>query len=293
MQYADGWQASARHSNRYRPSTSRKDPMSRSDIIVKEQDLTYLSWNECFSPSGLGGTRAKAREGRGCNAVYYKRSRTGALGRDNRDLVAQLVGARLADALGFEHAPFQLVRAYLYPGEQATWVVRSKSYRKAGERAVSIEDYLELCGDPRETPLEFFARRGWGEQAAQTLFFDYLTATRDRDASCFEVLLDAGGSARLSPLALRSMSLANAFPLDSWRRDPCADIASASFLTLGSQSDNLAYVARILGVVPKPHSLKKTLLGNLSEAVDDPSFLEGCFEIVNERWDAYARICNL
>ena len=46
--------------------------MRINDITLATQDLRYLSWDECRSPSGMVGARPKAREGTGANAVYYK-----------------------------------------------------------------------------------------------------------------------------------------------------------------------------------------------------------------------------
>lgn len=267
--------------------------MSRSDIVVKPQDLTYLSWDECTSPSGMTGVCAKAREGRGVNAVYYKRSHVSAFGYGYRDLLVELIGSRLAEILGLDHVSFQLVHARLQPDGPLMWVVKSKSYRKSGERAVGLADYMELGANPQETPLEFLCRSGWTRQAAQIVFFDYLTATRDRDISTFEVLLDVKGAARLSPIASCSMSLVNAYPLGLWRREPLAHLSSGAFLSFESQADSLGFAAKTLGPVPKPRALKRCLVGNLGDHFDDLSFLEGCFEIINERWDAYARFCRL
>lgn len=267
--------------------------LSRGDIIVKAQDLSYLSWDECKSPSGLAGACAKAREGRGANAIYYKRSHEGSLGDDHRGLLAELVGMRLAGLLGFPHVPFQLVRARLSDGASPVWVAKSKSYRQGTERALSLVDYMELCGDPHEDPYGFFCRMGWRTQAASILLYDYLTATRDRDASDFEVLLGANGAVRLSPISARPLSLVNAFPLGLWRRDPLADVSSASFLNHGSQAECLAFVAETLGPLARPRGLKRALLGNLGDVAADRAFLEGCCEIIDARWDAYARVCRL
>ena len=260
--------------------------MSRADILKKAQDLSYLSWTESAHPSGMGGARPKAREGIGPDAVYYK-----SFGLCSQDAAAPLICCRLMDMLGIEHVPFQLVNARLCSGAHV-WVAKTRSYRRNKERAISLEDFWELSSKVSETPLELCARMGWVKQVAECMLVDYLTATRDRDESCFEVICDAKGSYRLSPIQPRSMCLANAFPHGLWKKDPLADLGTSNYVGASSLDENLAFAVTVLGCTKKPEGLKRKLLANLDDIVEE-DFLTAAATIVEERWEHYARLCNL
>lgn len=267
--------------------------LSRADIIKKEQDLSYLSWDEHRCPSGLGGKRPKAREGCGANAVYYKRSRDASTASPGQETLAQLMCCRLMDALGIEHTPFTLVHARLADGAKPTWVVKSKSYRKAGERAISLPYYWELASLPQESALDMCVRLGWGKEIAECMLVDYLAAVRDRDETCFEVLLDSQGALRLASIQPRGYSLANAFVLGTWKRDALADLGTSNYLGSRSLEANLPFAIDQLGYVPMPKGLKSKMLANLEDVCADPEFLKASWHIVSTRWERYESLCRL
>ncbi|MGN0073358.1 MAG: hypothetical protein ACI36W_06165 [Coriobacteriales bacterium] len=267
------------------------------DITHSVQDLRYLCWDESSQPSGLGGPKLKAREGTGANAVYYKLSsfseKSGVYG---WELANQLVCTRLAQELGFPASDCRLLRALVRIGdaEIETWVLRSKSYRRTGETSLSLQEFCELAGLPGEGPLELCLRMGWGEQVAQVIVLDYLTANRGRDTSSFEVLRSAGGRYRLSPLTGGSFSLGSAFPRQLWRLDPLADLPTCNYLGSTSLRENLSLLPA--GFAPKPLSTasKRTLLKGLDAVAPKAAdFQEGSWHIIWRRWQEYARLCRL
>ncbi len=265
--------------------------MSRVDIIKKQQDLSYLSWDESARPSGLGGHTLKAREGTGVHAVFYKIPTMRGFEQD-KVAFAQLICMRLMDVLGFKHLPFQLVNARIADGS-SVWVVKSKSYRGTGESAINLEQFCNLRARQGETPLELCARHGWERQVAECMLVDYLTATRDRDISCFDVIRGGDGSLRLAPIQPRAFSLGNAFPLDMWRRDPAVELGTSNYIGSPSLEENLRFAIDQLGVLERPRGLKRALLANLDDVGLPPIFLEAAWTIIDTRWERYASICDL
>lgn len=267
------------------------------DVTHSLQDLSYLSWDETSCPSGMGGVRPKAREGTGPGAVYYKLSsyseRSGVTGWENAN---QLLCARVARELGFSAADCRLVRAHITLGgkQQEAWVLRSKSYRAAGERAISLEDFFELEAKAGETPLELCCRMGWEEQAGQIMLLDYLTANRGRDSSSIEVICAADGALRLAPLIGGSQSLGSAFPRQLWRLDPLADLPTSNVLGTSSLLSNLELLPAGLSPKPLTRASKRTLLKGLEGVVpEQAAFLEGSWQIIWRRWQEYARLRGL
>lgn len=271
--------------------------MARSyDIIKKAQDLSHLSWDEHVRPSGLPGVRAKAREGTGPNAVYYKKSHSGELGRNARDCFAELLSVRLTDYLGFEHAPYQLICTQSDTKRNRLrdqWIVRSKSYRRPGEQAIPLATFFELRGEIGETPFEFCLRMGWGKQLYETIVADYLTATRDRDASCFEVLRDRDGSYRLSPWVPRGFSFANAFPGQTWRLFPTANVNTTNYLGETSLEANLSLIPADFAIAPYSPRARNALTAGLSDVEPDLQFFEASLHILQGRWRRLESLRNL
>lgn len=263
------------------------------DIIKTEQDLTYLDWNEIARPSGLTGERAKAREGTGANAVFYKLRHPGELGRNYHDCFAELICSRLYRHLGIDHVSKQLVFAKIHPDKPAEWVVKSKSYRKPGERAVSLSVFHELQGLPGESPLDLCKRMGWSQRVWDMFMVDFITATRSRTSVCFEVIADRSGAYRLSPLIPRSFSLANSFPLQTWRVLSTADVGTYNYLGSNSLQENLNSLP---DDYPIPRFSKRTcdeLFSGLYEIAPDPSFLDASRTVLEKRWQLLEDVRNL
>ena len=267
--------------------------MARSyDIVKTTQDLDYLSWSESVQPSGLGGSRPKAREGVGPNAIYYKRRHPGELGRAFEDCLVELICSRFYALLSLECVPVQLVHATLGENEPAQWLIRSKSYRKLGERALPLETFHELRGLPNETPLDLCLRMGWHDQIAKMVLADYLLATRDRDASCFEVLCSREGTYRLSPCAPRAFSLTKAFPGQTWRLFATTDFNTTNYLGSSSLEENLSLVPGSVTLPRLGSRIRKSLFAGL-EDIADPGFLEACWTILSRRWEHFESLRHL
>lgn len=263
------------------------------DILKTPQDLTHLSWDEHAAPSGMAGTRAKAREGTGPNAVFYKMQHTGDLGRNACDCFAELICARLMRQLGVEHAPTQLLFAQYAEGRPARWVIRSRSFRQTSERAIPLPVFFEMRGKPHETPLDLCLRMGWEHQLAQIFLVDYLTATRSRDESCFEVLCSKDGAYRLSPCMPRGFSLANAFPGQTWRLFATADVNTANYLGNASLEKNLDLIPQDFPIPRFDAGLRETLFAGLADVEPAPLFLEASWSIISGRWQHLESLRNL
>ena len=267
-------------------------PLSRADIVKKTQDLSYLSFDELQASSGLLGSCAKAREGRGSLAIFYKKAPARGNAAGDQGLFAQLLQARLMDALGIEHVPFKLVYACLKPGADPVWIAKSKSYRQNGERAIALPYYWELACSGSTSPLQMCVDKGWEMQVAWCFLIDYLCAVRDRDETCFEVLADANQTLRLSPVQPRGFSFANAFVHDMWRRDALADLGTDNYLGSASLEDNLAFAIERLGFVAMPAHLEKQLFTGLEE-IASSRFLQASWHIVKTRWEHYESLCRI
>ena len=267
------------------------------DITHSLQDLRYLTWDEASQPSGLGGPKPKAREGTGPNAVYYKlpayNENAGSCGWDTAN---QLLCTRLARELGFATADCHLVHALVHIDgrELETWVLRSKSYREPGERAISLKDFFEMRCLPGEGLLAFCRRMGWGQQLGRMALLDYLSANRGRDSASLELLCSAEGAYRLAPLTGGSFSLTSAFPRRLWRLDPLADLPASSYPGGSSLFECMALASEGLDVTPLTPASKRRLTKGLEEVTPAGSeFLEGSWHIIWKRWEEYARLRDL
>ena len=268
--------------------------MSRAyDIVKKEQDLTHLTWDEHSCPSGLSGLRLKAREGTGPQAVYYKRSRKGPLGQGSTDCVCELICSRLMTALGIDCVSTQLILAKVSPEAPAEWLIKSKSYRAAGEQAMPLNMLYELMSDSLETPFEFCCRMGWRKRISEVIVADYLSATRCRDASCFEVIRDQQGSFRLAPCMPQGFSLVNAFPKQTWRAFATADMSTSHYFGVETLNQSLELLSDSFAAPIMPADLKKTLLAGLSDVVADSQIIEASWRIIKQRWEALEKLCRI
>lgn len=270
--------------------------MSRAyDIVKATQDLTYLQWDECAQPSGLGGQRIKAREGTGANAVYYKLCRPNPIrGINGVECFGELISSRLMALLGISAAPCQLVHATVCLGgmRMQGWVTRSKSYRKPGEQAMPLDLFWELTAQPGETPLDLCLRMGWEREVGQLALVDYLTATRGRNGSNLEVIRDATGAFRLAPFWGLGFSLAAAFPSETWRVNATADIDTENFLGSRSLEENLSLVPAGL-TLPEPTGATRRVLMQGLKGLPPGAYLEGSWQIIKRRLEHYARLRHL
>ena len=267
------------------------------DVTIKPQDLTYLTWDECNAPSGLGGPLLKAREGSGCNAVYYKlptvrRSLRGMLEGRGEECFNTLVTTRLMELLGIEHVECSLINADVKIGGESArvWVLRSKSILKPGEVKASLKDYYEFAHEGCESPLEFCLRQGWKRQLGNLFLIDYLTANRRRTGTDLEVIRGTDGTIRLAPFYGASHSLVSGFPGYTANVRPLEDLPGDFFLGGPSARENLKLLDCALDPLSRSKPDRSNLMRGLSQAaVHRPFLIQGSWVIIKRRWNELAR----
>lgn len=279
---------------RYRnPARERSSPISRNyDIVKTPQDLRYLTWDEVRCPSGLGGTRAKAREGTGCNAVFYRLSGKGPLGQNHHDAFAELICSRLMEELGIPHIAVQLIRARIEGGLEPCWVIRSRNFLERGETSMPFDRFFELRAQHGESPMQLCLRMGWKRQLADMAIADYLSATRGRKAQTMEVVRKANGRLQLSPLAPLAFSLVNSFPMDTWRRFCTYDINTENCIGSASLEENLELVDPAFRLPEPTASVRKRIVGDLKGLGAD-DFVDASWQIIEGRWRHFESLRRL
>lgn len=267
------------------------------DIVKRQQDLRRLSWTQAAFTSGTGGMLLKSREQTGSTLWYYKLSSYDSYrGVYGHECVNELVASRLLDILGIEHVRYALVNALVSVDgdELPTWLCRSPSFRRTGERKVSLDTFFDLHRKGRESPLDLCRRYGWDEHVRQVALLDYLIANRDRHGANMEVLQSRNGVLRLAPLFDNGLSLVFSCYDDEERVrafEPLADIQANNYLGSRSLEENL----KIIGLPSAcgqlhPQDRAKLLAG--LEDVLPQAHLDKIWDIVWERWCHVADIRN-
>lgn len=276
------------------PKAPGKDhPISRNyDIVKTPQDLRYLAWDEMRCPSGLGGTRAKAREGTGCNAVFYKLSKEGPLNAQSHDAFAELICSRVMDLLGIGHIGVQLVHALVADHPQPRWVIRTRNFLNRGESSTPFDRFFELRARHGESPLQLCLRMGWADQIAGMALADYLTATRGRNAHTVEVVRKANGDLKPSPLAPLAFSLVNSFPMDTWQRFCTYDIHTENCIGSTSLEENLQLVEPAFQLPKLTAAIRKRIVGDLKGLGAD-DFVDASWQIIEGRWRHFESLRHL
>lgn len=217
------------------------------DVVKKLQDLTYLAWDEKTITSGTGGTFLKSRRDTERGPVYYKLScydrYRGIYGHES---VNELIASRLLDHLQMPHVPYKLIHGLVEVDgvEHETWLSTSRDYRTRAERRQAFDTFYELNAKPGESPLEFCGTRGWGDQIAAMMAFDYLIANRDRHGANLEVSFREG-DVTLAPLFDHGVSFVFSCYGDEARAaafDALTDVAAQNYFGTRSLSENLQFV---------------------------------------------------
>ena len=264
--------------------------MAFRDIYPKLRDLTMLDWTERGFSSGTGGMLLKAREQTGGTLWYYKASSyDGYRGVYGHECVNELVASRLMDALGVAHLRYDLIHAQIEVdgSTHQTWVSRSKSFRRKGERKLGLDTFFDLYRMEGESPLGLCERFGWSDQVQQMMAVDYLIANRDRHGANIEVLVARDGSFRLAPIFDCGLSLVfSCFGDEEQVRafDPMRDVVANNYLGTRSLEENLAFV--------RPESiggwsLDQDDLDDITRGIDlalPPAHVKKIREIIWERW---------
>lgn len=243
-------------------------------------------------PSGLGGCRAKAREGTGCNAVFYKLSGKGGFGAHCRDAFAEIICSRLMGELGIAHIGVQLVCALVADCPQPRWIIRSRNFLERGESAMPFDRFFELRAQHGESPLQLCRRVGWAGALSGMAIADYLTATRGRNAHAVEVVRKANGDLELSPLAPLAFSLVNSFPVDTWQRFCTYDINTENCIGSTSLEDNLELVDPAFALPRLTAAVRKRIVGDLMGLGAD-DFVDASWQIIEGRWRRFESLRHL
>ena len=270
------------------------------DIVKSQQDLRRLSWTQAAFTSGTGGMLLKSREQTGSTLWYYKLSSYDSYrGVYGHECVNELVASRLLDILGIEHVRYALVNALVSVDgdELPTWLCRSPSFRRTGERKVSLDTFFDLHRKGRESPLDLCRRYGWGEHIRQVALLDYLIANRDRHGANMEVLQSRNGVLRLAPLFDNGLSLC--FSTYNGKQlqdvDPLQDIVSHNYLGSRSLEQNLIeFVPRELPIARLREANEQDVMHDLAPALDGAvagvsgqEFADFLWRMIWERWCRY------
>lgn len=266
------------------------------DITYKLQDLRDLDWVESVNTSGTGGMFLKARTGEGPTATYYKLSCYDEYrGIYGHECVNELVACRLMQLLDVEHLHYRLVHATVCISgkEFETWLSKSASFRRAGERKQAFDLFYSLAKQDGESPYDLCARMGWDERIRQMMLVDFLIANRDRHGANIEVLRSSDGI-RLAPLFDNGLSFIFSCYGDEARArafDPMADVNANNFIGSRSLEENL----RLFNVRPNVHPLavsdQETLLKGLANILPQ-AHLDKIWEMIWERWLHYEGLRN-
>lgn len=243
------------------------------DICLPVQDLRRLRWDERTVTSGTSGTFPKARQSGSGAQYYYKMSCYDSYrGIYGHECVNEIIASRLMDELGVPHADYRLVHArVLVDGvEHITWITVSPSYRGTDDRKQALDLFYDLNRRPRESPLDFCRRMGWGRDIAQMMAVDYLIANRDRHGANIEVLRDTEGSVRLAPLFDNGLSFVFSCYGDETRAaafDPLEDVNANNYLGTRSLAENLQFIPGLAGGSLKLPELGEESFGRIMEGL--------------------------
>ena len=266
----------------------------KSQIIVKKQDLTALSWAQARQSSGTAGMFLKSYDDVGPHKIYYKLSDYDSVnGIIGHECVNEIVVDRLLEILGVEHVNYQLIHAdVLVDGKKIeTWLNASEDFKKPGESKIALDAFYELERNDGENILEFCARWGWEKEVWQTLVIDYLVLNRDRHGANLEVLRNPRArTMRLAPLFDHGLSLMFRAHSDDQvaQFDVMSDLPVQSFFGSHSTWNNLSLIPP--GEFPRFKKLHESDHKALFEGLDEattPLWRQKAWEMIWRRWCAY------
>ena len=268
------------------------------DITTQLQDLRYLTWSERMNTSGTGGCFLKSREETGAGIWYYKLSCYDSYrGIYGHECANEIIASRLMGKLGIDHLDYRLVHALITIDgtEYETWLNRSRSFRKPGEKKQALDTFYDLHKQPGESPLDLCSRFGWADRISQVMLVDYLIANRDRHGANIEVLQSNDGSLRLAPIFDNGLSFVFSCYDDEERArsfDALKDVNANNYLGTRSLKENLLrFVSRSLQLnTLGQEDVDDILLG--MEPVLPQSHLDKIAEMIEKRWHVYEMLRN-
>lgn len=268
-------------------------------LILKKQDLTYLSWSKARNSSGTAGSFLKSSSELGTGKTYYKLSNYDAFkGIVGHECVNELIVDRLLGILGVEHLSYQLIYAdILVDGKiLTTYLCASEDFKKRGESKTALDVLYQVEHLENESPLSFCRRMGWEKFIYHMLAVDFIILNRDRHGANIEVLRSKK-TRTIYPAPLFDHGLSLIFN--------CSDEASVKAFDVmedkpvqcfvGSKSayENLNMIpAESMPVLnPLKASDRTALFEGLENALPDV-WLDKIWELLVKRWNYYADFCD-
>lgn len=268
-------------------------------IITDIQDLMCLSWSKIRGSSGTAGSFLKSYSDLDSVKTYYKLSNYDAVdGIVGHECINEIIVDRLLAILGIEHLSYQLIHANIKIQNDlyTTWLCASRDFKKKWESKVALDVYYQAERNPKEKPLEFCIRNGWGNYIWQMLVIDFLILNRDRHGANIEILRNSKEKTiRLAPLFDHGISLIfNCHNKDDLKNVNVLDDKPVQcFVGSNSSYKNLELIPK--EQLPVLNPLKETdkefLLNELDTAISN-EWLDKIWEMIWGRWRIYEDFCN-
>ena len=267
------------------------------DIILKQQDLTYLKWSHVRNSSGTAGTFLKSQSNLKGEKKYYKLSNfDAAKGIIGHECINEIIVDRLLTILGVEHLNYELINAIIEieGKEYNTFLCASYDFKNKNESKVALDDYYRLNANPGESHYDFCIRNGWQKQIDEMIAVDYLILNRDRHGANIEVLRNSRlRTLRLSPLFDHGLSLLYSCSTEEDYKyfDVKKDIPCNNFIGSKSCEDNLKLIKDKQSVFANKlkESDKKRIFNGL-EGVLSKTLINKIWDMIYTRYKAYENL---
>lgn len=266
------------------------------DIDTQLNDLRRLNWQEKTSSSGTSGMFLKAVEVLNGKKVYYKLSNYDSYrGIFGHECINEIIVSRLMNLLGIDHLQYKLIHALVTIDnkEYETWLCRSCDFKNPGERKQALDTYYSIHRVGQESPLEMCDRLGFGRIIRQMMLADFLTVNRDRHGANIEILI-ADKNIRLAPLFDNGISFLAPYsgrPELFEQFDPMQDVNVNNYFGSRSLFENLKFLNGPCDVDGLQPQWKEELFAGIEDLIT-PAHREKIWEIIDQRWNYYEKICN-
>ena len=267
------------------------------DIFFEERDYTYLDWNKIRSSSGTAGSFLKSTEIKNRKKVYYKLSNYNSVeGIVGHECINEIIAGRLMDVLGIEHLEYRLLHGKIKVNDKiyTTYFCVSDSFRKEGERKITLEDYYQLLKRDNETVVDFVIRHNFEEKINQMILVDYLILNRDRHGANIELIRDRTGEVKTAPLFDHGVSLLFNCHDDAAVEnfDVMEDRPIQSFLGTHSAVENLNIIQNKMSINKLNKKDKEYILYGIDKILSK-KHMDKIWQMIWERWNYYESLFNL
>lgn len=273
--------------------------MTKDQVVLDKQDLTYLSWTKIRNSSGTAGSFLKAFSDLGGKKIYYKLSNYDAFrGIIGHECVNELIADRLLTLLEIPHLSYQLIHADVKIAGHVyeAYLCASEDFKKQGESKIALDTFYQAEKENGESPLMFCLRCGWEEYIYQMLVVDFLILNRDRHGANIEVLRDKKNKTlRLAPLFDHGLSMIFQCFEENDVNKVCVmdDKPVQSFVGGRSAQENLKLIpcGKEPALRPLLESDKAFIFKDLDTVLPLP-WREKIWEMIWTRWRYYENFCN-